>query len=141
MKLFLAIIALLGCLVYAGVLTFGIAPILLTDRDRDVMVVSQEALAKINEYRSQAGINSLVWDDELAELALSHSQAMDESGRFYHSAHPYNENILEGGFYSTGEPIAELWKESPAHYRVMMSQYIDSGAVGISGSYATFMAR
>ena len=107
----------------------------------DSEAVAKEALAKINEYRVEEGLGSLAWDYELAELAKAHSQAMNEVGLLRHSSFPYNENILEGGFYSKGDTIAKLWKESPAHYQVMMSKDIQRGAVGIEESYATFLAR
>lgn len=107
----------------------------------DSEAVAREALAKINEYRVEEGLGSLAWDYELAALAKAHSQAMNETGIFRHSSSPYYENILEGGFYSRGATIAELWKESPAHCRVMMSKDIQQGAVGIEESYATFLAR
>ena len=107
--------------------------------------VSREALAEINKYRVEVGLNSLAWDYELEELAIAHSQVMKETDCFEHSSHPYYENILKGGFRSGGAAIAEAWKESPAHYNTMMSQRLQSGAVGIvqgiMQNYATFMAR
>jgi len=107
--------------------------------------IAREAFDKINEYRIEGGLNTLVWDDTLAALATAHSQFMCETGNLQHSKHPYVENILQGGFHSEGAHIAEMWRDSPVHYTVLMQKDIQSGAVGVAPGimqdYATFMAR
>lgn len=111
-------------------------------RADDTVAIAHEAFDEINEFRRDCEWASLEWDEELAELALQHSQYMNETKQLVHSGYPYRENILLGaGEFPSGSSIVGVWLKSYPHFCNMTGNDITRGAVGIAGKYATFLAR
>lgn len=121
------------------ILCFYIADDWLGEVDTEALAL--EAFEEINQVRVESGLSKLSWDNELATLAVKHSQYMDDTGDFEHSDFP-GENILWGVDYcSSGYDVIVEWLKSPFHHRNLMRDDIHSGAIGVAGNYATFMAR
>ena len=133
MKIFMCIIAL-------AVISLWILPVDDWLREGDTQGVALEAFEEVNQIRSESGLSLLAWDKELATQALKHSQYMSDNGELQHSGFP-GENILRGrGAFGSGHSVIDVWLESPPHKQNLMRFDIHSGAIGIKGNYATFMA-
>jgi len=111
-------------------------------RQSDTVGIAHEAFDEINALRVEHGLPELLWDEELAGLAVKHSEYMNKTRDFSHSNYNYVENILENsGGYPSGNSVVMPWKHSSGHYFNMLDSDIHSGAIGIVGDYATFLAR
>lgn len=111
-------------------------------RSRDTVGIAQEAFNLINEQRAKSNLPALTWDNDLEQLAIKHSQYMNDTGDFSHSNYGYVENILKGaGVFSYGEQVYHPWQYSYLHYMNMMDSRIHYAAIGIVGEYATFLAK
>ena len=88
------------------------------------------------------GKSELLWNEDLADLAIEHSEYMDKTGDFNHSSLGYLENIIESSNgYLSGHDVVTPWKNSSGHLVSMLNDDIHSGAVGVVGRYATFLAE
>lgn len=104
--------------------------------------VASEAFQMLNELRVEYDGYSLIWDDELAELAIQHSKWMDEYNMLEHSNLDYWEAIEHSpGGYAYDENILKPWMQSIPHSKIIFSGEITYAAIGISGDYATFLGR
>lgn len=107
-----------------------------------------EVYILINEQRILAGIDSLEWSEELAELAEKHSQKMLEDNNLVHSKADYYENIFAYIGYSSGGHIAqeciESWIESTPHRENLLNIKLSKCGIGVAQSgtrtYITYMA-
>lgn len=135
-------------LIFSGVVICGYFAVTGYLRAAKPDMIAQEAFDYINEERAGEGLRELIWDDELAELALRHCEYMDETGNFEHSDLPYVENILDSwgalpgasAFDNSWQIVGE-WIRSPQHCANLFDPDISQAAIGIKGNYATFLAR
>ena len=120
--------------------------------------LSRAVFKLVNEKRVAAGEKALVWSDDLARVAFTHSQNMAEYKFFSHrgldnkmvsdradDAHighwrAIGENIAyERGFGDPVEKAVQLWLDSPSHRDNMMDAYWHESAIGVAitsdGSY------
>ena len=94
----------------------------------------------INEERIKLGLDTLVYDSEIDDIAKNHSMWMLQTGKFQHSKLNVYEIITHSGaptrreYACTHKRIAKAaincWVSSPAHYRIMTLpniKYIGSG--------------
>ena len=100
----------------------------------------------VNAERVKYGLNPLVWDEELASVALSHSVDMYRKGFFHHinlegktpadrmraagMDFDYSGENLARGF-KTPEAVVAAWMESPGHKKVILSDKSTSLGIGI----------
>jgi uncharacterized protein YkwD len=117
-------------------------------RQSDTAGIAHEAFNIINEYRQSNGIQPLIWDEDLEELAIRHSKYMNDTNDFSHSSYGYAENILQssgamfgGGVFPSGENIVGEWQRSYGHNLNLLDSRLHYGAIGVVGDYATYLAR
>lgn len=123
-------------------------------RCSDTQGVAKIAFEKLNEYRVGTDTNELIWDEDLEVLAITHSKYMDSKDILSHSVYTNStykqlhqnygtvENILKGnGCFIDGNDIIAPWLGSPPHRSNLLNTSITKGAIGVSGNYATFLAR
>ena len=106
----------------------------------------------VNNEREKAGLNALVWNDELAAVARAHSKDMSLKDYFSHinldGQKPADrkraaglvfrysaENIARG--YRTPEAVVAAWMSSPSHKSAILSDYPVSIGVGFYDYYWT----
>ncbi|MBR6404761.1 MAG: InlB B-repeat-containing protein, partial [Lachnospiraceae bacterium] len=102
----------------------------------DTTTRPQECLAQVNALRASLSLNSLTWDDDLAEIAriraqqivslFTHDQFQPvmnaELGDSITDYYPIGENILycmPADYYS-GSDMYQMWHDSPGHYANMV---------------------
>ncbi|QYX56128.1 CAP domain-containing protein [Roseovarius sp. SCSIO 43702] len=102
--------------------------------------VTRDALARINDYRAQAGAPPLRLDATLARVASAHATEMFTSGRFSHTGADGSsvgdrvrragygfcfvaENIAQGP--SGVDEVLSGWMQSPGHRRNMLNPQAD----------------
>ncbi|MDD6308192.1 MAG: stalk domain-containing protein [Clostridia bacterium] len=118
----------------------------------------KRVLTLVNQYRAEAGLAPLVWDDTLAKVAASHSKDMANRNYFSHTTpeglSPFDrmekmgvtyrtagENIAAG--MRTPEDVMEQWMNSPGHYANIMNANYKRLGVGIAkgGSYGVYWTQ
>lgn len=116
-----------------------------------VASVEKQAFDLINEKRADAGLESLVWNDELAELARRHSQDMADLKYFSHRGSDgsmvddradkmgikdwsaIGENIaFERGFDDAANFAVDRWMESPAHKQNLLDKRWKETGMGVA---------
>lgn len=77
-----------------------------------------EILAAHNKYRSQLGLTSLTWSNNLANSAQDWAGNLAATGQFYHSSTGYGENIWWGtsGNYSFTQMV-DTWGSEKQYFR------------------------
>lgn len=91
-------------------------------------------IAKVNEYRMQAGLNPLAPDEEQCVGARQHSQYMASRGGLVHAG-GYMECIAM--INGQADAVVNLWMNSPPHRSIIMSQGRSRIAVGHFGQWHT----
>lgn len=111
------------------------------------LALYQEVLRLVNEIRIAAGVAPLTLDTGLCQAATMRAVEMNYSGVFAHTRpdgracwtafDPYGisykacgENIAAG--YPTAAKVVEGWKNSPGHYKNMVSADFGKMGVGMS---------
>jgi uncharacterized protein YkwD len=113
--------------------------------------VEKQAFDLINKKRSEAGLEPLVWNDELAELARLHSQDMADQKYFSHRGSDgsmvddradklgiknwsaIGENIaFERGFDDAANFAVERWMESPTHKQNLLDKRWKETGMGVA---------
>ena len=101
-----------------------------TDPPATIPLEAQDFVTRMNEHRVSQGLAPLAWHDEIADVALAHSQDMRDRGFFDHTNpdgdSPFDrmaaagityrsagENIAYG--YSTGAAVFDGWINSTGH--------------------------
>ncbi len=105
------------------------------------LVLAQEVLDVLNEYRASIGLENLVWHDESEELAVLHSSYMVQQNKVSHDnfferstilqekgASLVSENVAYG--YVDATSVLEGWLNSPSHKNAIEGTYTHSG-IGI----------
>lgn len=109
-----------------------------------------EIVKLVNEYRAEAGIHPLKWDEKLAEVAQLRADEMAASGYFEHErpnhqswTSAYNEvgviykraaeNIARG--FAKPKTVVAAWMASEGHRKNIMNPNLDYIGVGISRHY------
>lgn len=165
---FVKAIKILGYVLLFGVLAYSLfAYIAGTNKEKDTRFVAEAYFETINEYRLDNNRIPLDWDEYMFQIAVEHSEWMDETNNLEHSRNGYYEVILKdpGGHldmskympeelildldeYENGEiverktyPMINPWIESELHNEILLSDDIYYGVVGVSGDYVTFLAR
>ncbi len=107
------------------------------------LAMAQEAFAKINEYRRNAGLNELSWNDTLYEAAKIRAQ---EQVAVYGHTRPdgshcdtvkaqvgwngtTGENAAKGTLPFSGLEVAELWYNSDGHRQNILIPQYNYGAI------------
>lgn len=104
--------------------------------------VANEAFDMLNESRIEYGKKALIWDDELAEKAVKHSQWMQDNDLLEHSDYGYYEAIeWSPDGYAYGEQVLKPWESSNPHCQILYSDEITFAAIGIVGDWATFIGE
>ncbi len=118
---------------------------------------------QINQERMNAGLDPLIWSDQVANVARSHAADMNQLDYFDHgsSTRPYEDQdswlpfprldfVYPGDFDRAGENIASgyglgevvpAWMDSDGHRAAILDEYGWSsthGAVGIDGRMYVF---
>lgn len=124
----------------------------------NVKAVERVAFEMLNKKRVDNGFSPLVWSDDLEAVARQHSQNMAEFQFFSHRGldnklvsdradeagvgrwRAIGENIaFNRGFDDPVSKAVELWLDSPAHRRNLLSAAWKESAVGVAvaedGSY------
>ncbi|MBO5335930.1 MAG: hypothetical protein J6A94_02210 [Lachnospiraceae bacterium] len=105
----------------------------------DMKAMAKEVFDKINAERKAAGLNELVWDEGLYELAFTRC---DENDKHASKRTGTGENYQWATYEADADKIHENWKNSTGHYKNYMSDNNAHGAVGIKinedGSYTAY---
>ena len=114
----------------------------------EIEALEREVLALVNSERLSRDITSVVWDEDLHEIATEHSEEMARSGEIFHSSvyEPYAENCWGGGpgslYYFTASDIVDSWMGSPPHRTWLLCPHLRDIGVGIAvsdnGMYASW---
>ncbi len=105
---------------------------------------------QINSLRSQLGLYTYAWNDQLAAAAQQHSQYMADTGHISHqqsngsmpadraAANGYSgdwiiENIY-GGYSANASHAWNFWINSPVHYASLTNRNVNEVGVGIASS-------
>ncbi len=120
--------------------------------------VERAAFRLLNQKRTENGLHSLMWSDDLERVARIHSQNMADLQFFSHKGidgkmvsdradclgvgnwRSIGENIaFTRGFSDPVEKAVDLWLDSPSHRQNLMDQNWKESAVGVAvavdGSY------
>jgi S1-C subfamily serine protease len=114
----------------------------------EIEALEHEVLALVNSERSSRDTVSLIWDEDLHEIAREHSEEMARRGELFHSSmyEPYAENCWGGGpgslYYNTASDIVSGWMGSPPHRTWLLCPHLRHIGVGIAvsdnGMYASW---
>lgn len=113
--------------------------------------VEKQAFDLINKKRADAGLEPLVWNDQLSDLARLHSQDMADQKNFSHRGSDgsmvddradrlgitnwsaIGENIaFERGFSDAANFAVERWMESPAHKQNLLDKRWKETGMGVA---------
>ena len=116
-----------------------------------VASVEREAFDLINEIRSDAGLEPLTWNEQVANLARLHSQDMAEQKYFSHRGSDGSmvddraDKLGIANWTAIGENIAflrgydeaakfavEKWMESPAHKKNLLDKRWKETGMGVA---------
>lgn len=90
---------------------------------------AEEVWGYMNAERTAAGLNALVWDENIYNFACSRAQQIVTN--FSHEGcGNYGENIYKG-WQTTGYDIHMSWYNSPRHHENYMSSRYGSGACAV----------
>jgi len=109
-----------------------------------------QLLNRINQYRQDKGLNSLILDPCLNKVAQGHSGWMYATGTFSHTGKNRSlpkQRCADAGcvcdtetiFFSadmTGQKCFESWLRSPEHNDIMLGNHTKIG-IGIANGYVT----
>lgn len=91
--------------------------------------IAEQVWAYVNAERAAAGLNALVWDENIYNFACTRAQQIVTD--FSHNGHgSYGENI-ETHFLGTAEAIHNAWYNSPGHHSNYMNASYGSGACAV----------
>ncbi len=105
--------------------------------------MERQVVASANAERQARGAAALVWDEELAAIALAHAEAMASRGEMFHSSvdRPYAENCWMGSAtYHDAETIVQSWMASDHHRTWLLCPSLKHVGVGISRNGASMYA-
>lgn len=112
--------------------------------------VEKETFNLINQERIKAGLNPIIWDENLHNGARAWSETMQAEGNLYHDVSGvYTQYFAECVYgaswsgYRTPEQTVEAWMNSSGHRSILMGSY-RIGAIGIAkdkGFYATYRCK
>jgi len=124
---------------------------LVTPNAAMVASLERQAFDLINKKRTDAGLDPLVWSDDLAKLARLHSDDMAEQKYFSHKGSDgsmvddradrlgitgwsaIGENIaFERGFENAAEFTVESWMKSPPHKKNLLDQRWKETGMGVA---------
>lgn len=127
------------------------APPAITTKQTCEGSLEQTFICLLNDYRESRGLNRLEYSQPLAQVALSHSQWMSQTGVFSHTgingsklsdrcraanitcqAENLAENIL------TAQSLLDSWKTTAGHHRNLIGPYNTAG-LGVHGKYVTLL--
>jgi uncharacterized protein YkwD len=105
-----------------------------------------ELLILINRYRKTKQLKPLVSSPLYSDLAVEHSQTMQEQGRMSHDgfeerfqratdARSCVENL--GWNHQTAQSLFDAWKKSPGHNSNMLKRKLRRAGIGKEGAYVT----
>jgi uncharacterized protein YkwD len=116
-----------------------------------IATVEKQAFDLINKKRTEAGLESLVWNEEIAELARLHSQDMADQKYFSHRGSDgsmvddradklginnwsaIGENIaFERGFDDAANFAVDRWMDSPAHKQNLLDKRWKESGMGVA---------
>jgi uncharacterized protein YkwD len=108
-----------------------------------------ELLIMINRYRKTNHLKILVSSPLYSDLAVEHSQTMQEQAHMSHDgfeerfrratdASSCVENV--GWNHQTAQSLFDAWKKSPGHNRNMLKRKLRRAGIGREGAYVTFFA-
>ena len=116
-----------------------------------VASIERQTFDLINKKRADAGLDPLVWNDQLAALARSHSRDMADQKYFSHRGSDgsmvddradklgisnwsaIGENIaFERGFDDAASFAVERWMESPAHKQNLLDKRWKETGMGVA---------
>lgn len=107
----------------------------------------EEILSIINSYRAEGGVEPLVLDEKLTEIACARAEELAWSGRHSHTRPngKYFQSLIkeagvESGFvgenigwgYTTALAVCEAWKASETHYENLMNPDFKKTGIGIA---------
>jgi len=105
----------------------------------DMKAMAKEVFDKINAERKAAGLNELVWDEGLYELALTRC---DENDKHASKRTGTGENYQWATYEADADKIHENWKNSTGHYKNYMNKNSANCGIGIKinedGSYTAY---
>ena len=112
------------------------------------LVYETELLHRINQYRTDNGLNPLSADRTLNKLARSHSRHMEEENvlshdnfenRFRECRHS---SCVENVGWNSPTPRAQLraWESSKGHSANLLNRKIRYAGIAKVGAYVTFFA-
>ncbi|TVZ52712.1 CAP domain-containing protein [Dokdonia sp. Hel_I_53] len=105
------------------------------------IILAEEVMEALNEYRVSIGLNPLAWHDDSEELAVEHSFYMVQNNQASHDnfyersdalqqggANFVSENVAYG--YQDAASVLQGWLDSPSHKSAIEGDYTHSG-IGI----------
>ncbi len=100
----------------------------------------------INDYRKQNGLEPLIFDRKLTEIAEGHSDYMNKRNTLSHDFFIERFNRSESGLCvenvgwnaETPEVQFRLWRESGSHNANILNNKIKRAGISRKGSYVTF---
>ncbi len=109
------------------------------EKEQALLELEKETFQLINVEREKHGLQPVIWDETLHNIAREHSRDMQEKGYLFHSpvGLTYAECCYGGpGDYShystTAEGIVDSWMSSPPHRAWLLDGRITEAAVGIA---------
>ncbi|HMQ01472.1 MAG TPA: CAP domain-containing protein, partial [Candidatus Doudnabacteria bacterium] len=113
--------------------------------------LAQEFLCLFNQYRAQAGLGPISFNYSLTQVALGHSNWMNQTGSFSHegiNGSRLNDRCTAAGTTCRAENLAHnlldaqkllnSWVANPSHNRNLLGPYSIAG-FGQAGSYVTLL--
>lgn len=77
----------------------------------------QEIIDVHNQWRTEVGVDSIKWSEELATIAQSWANRLAKKGcRMKHSSTNYGENIYWSSFESTPKQVVNAWGTEKKYY-------------------------
>ncbi|KAF9665893.1 hypothetical protein SADUNF_Sadunf16G0172200 [Salix dunnii] len=76
----------------------------------------QDFLNAHNTARASVGVGPMIWDDTVADFALSYINGLTGSCILVHSSGPYGENLAGGSADLAGTAAVEMWVAERANY-------------------------
>jgi uncharacterized protein YkwD len=104
--------------------------------------MEQEMYAAVNETRSEYGLNTLAWEDDM--VVYSQRRAIEIIDNFSHESAGgewnVGENLAKG--YSSVDEVMEAWMNSPDHRANLLNPYYKSISISIYyNGYGYYMVQ
>ncbi|MEP1095565.1 MAG: pathogenesis-related family 1 protein [Cyclobacteriaceae bacterium] len=97
----------------------------------EINETAQEFLEAHNKYRTEVGIDGLVWSDELATSAAEWAEELESNCTFQHSDGNYGENLWKGtsNAFSITD-VVDSWGGEKQHYNYESNSCVDGEVCG-----------